>query len=157
MQLLEQKIRTMVNEVVREMLIERLIKVLSKMPNVEMIDADNVSNHYKKKRKQRTNIMNNLGGYGNPIASFLVFDYESGSEKIHTITDNGVCIVQDRNTKEVVTMFPISFDKVREYWQQLTNKEKPKLPRDVWNKRHDMRSFYSRFKNVDNALKVKKP
>lgn len=101
--------------------------------------------------------MNNLGGYGNPIASFLVFDYESNTEKIHTLTDNGVCIVQDKDTKAVVTMFPIRFDRVREYWQQLTKKDNPKLPRDIWNNRHGMRSFYSRFKNIDNALKVKKP
>ncbi len=152
MQLIEQRIRTMVNEVVKEMLIERLIKVMAKLPNVEMVDTENISKHYKNKRRQRTNIMNNLGGYGNPIASFIVFDYESNSEKIHTITDNAVCIVQDKDTKEVVTMFPISFDKVREYWQQLTKKDKPKLPKDVWNGRHKMRSFFSKYKNINNAL-----
>lgn len=157
MQLIEEKIRTIVNESIRQILIERLIKVLSKMPNVEPIDHIKRSKHFKKERQTRANIIGNLGGYGNPIASFLVFDYDSNTEKIHTITDNGICFVQDKDTKKIITIFPITFDRVKDYWKQLTNKDNPKLPKDIWNRRHDIRSFYSRFRNTDNALKVKKP
>lgn len=62
--LIEQKIYDMVNESIRNLLIERLIKVLQKLPNTQQIDVEKLSKHFKKDRRLRNNIIQNLGGFG---------------------------------------------------------------------------------------------
>lgn len=143
MMLIEQKIKQIVTEEVkRQMLIERVIKVLEKLPNAIPFDIQQVSRHYAKHRKDRDELINSLGGYGNPIASFIVFDYDTNTNKIHTITDNGICVIQDVNTYDVITMFPITINKIKEYWQQYTNRQTAKIPKDLWNRRGDITRFY---------------
>lgn len=143
MMLIEEKIKQIVTEEVkRQMLIERVIKVLQKLPNAIPFDTQQISRHYRRDRQGRHNIINNLGGYGNPIASFVVFDYDSKTNKIHTITDKGICVIQDVNTYEVITMFPITINKIKEYWKQYSNRPKPKIPMSLWNKRRDITKFY---------------
>ena len=150
MLLIEQRIKEMVTEAIRMALTERLVKVLEKLPNTLPIDTENMTRHYKKGRKKRNNIINDLGGYGKPIASFKVFDYESNSEKIHTITDNGICIIQDVDTYNIITMFPITLNKIKQYWKQLTNKPNPKLPYRIWNNRQNIDQFHNDFTRVEN-------
>ena len=45
--LIEQKIYDIVNESINNLLIERLIKVLQKLPNTQQIDVEKLSKHFK--------------------------------------------------------------------------------------------------------------
>lgn len=152
--LIEETIQRIVNESVRKILIERLIKVLSKLPNANRIDHIKMSRHFKKDRKDRKHILADLGGFGNPLATFLVFDYDSNSNKLHTITDNGNCIVQDAQTNKIITIFPISFKRLKNYWQQLSGEANPRLPRDVWNATKHMQEYRKGFKDASKALQA---
>jgi len=158
--LIEQKIYDMVNESIRNLLIERLIKVLQKLPNTQQIDVEKLSKHFKKDRRLRNNIIQNLGGFGTPVATFLVFDYDSNCNKLHTITDNGICIVQNERTKKIITIFPITLAKIYNYWKQLSklnksNIDKPKLPRQIWQRRNEITQFNDNFNKADELFKKK--
>lgn len=153
--LIEQKIYDIINESIRSFLIERLVKVLKKLPNTQQIDVEKLSKHFKKDRRSRNNIIQNLGGFGTPIATFLVFDYDNNCNKLHTITDNGICIVQNEKTKKIITIFPITFAKIYNYWKQLSNLEKPKLPRQIWQRRNDIKQFNDNFNKANELFKEK--
>ena len=153
MMIIEQKIKQIITEEVkRQILIERVIRVLYKLQNAIPIDIQQISQHYRQDRQDRDNIIQELGGYGNPIASFVVFDYDTNTEKIHTITDNGICVIQDVNTYEIITMFPITINKIKEYWQQYSNRPNPKIPMHLWNKRRDITKFYLDYINRKRQL-----
>lgn len=112
-------IEKIVRNVVTEMLTERLIKTLKLLPNVQPINLNKMSQHYKKGKTVRDGVIQDLGGYGTPIASFLVFEYDDYSNKIHTITDKGICIVQSPKSKKIITMFPINYKNIEKYYKQL--------------------------------------
>lgn len=150
--LIEQKIHDIVNESIRNLLIERLIKVMKKLPNTQQIDVEKLSKHFKNDRRLRNDIIQNLGGFGTPIATFLVFDYDDNCNKLHTITDNGICIVQNERTKKIITIFPITFEKIRNYWKQLSKLDRPKLPRQIWQRRNDIRQFNRNFNKANDTF-----
>ena len=119
------------------------------MPNVERVDTELLSKHFRNDRQQRQNLIDNLGGMGTPIATFLVFDYDSNCNKLHTITDNGVLIIQSEKTKKIITIIHLGMNKINEYWRQLQNTQKPRLPKPIWNNRHGITKFHREYRRLN--------
>lgn len=61
------------------------------------------SNHYRKDRQARENIIENIIGQGNVIRSIEVNKGHKDGIEIHKLTDTGIIRVYNKNTGKLVT------------------------------------------------------
>jgi hypothetical protein len=85
----------------------------------ETSDISNLvnTNHNSYQRVDRNHkIIERLGGYGNPLCSFIIDKGHPNGNEIHTITDNGIIIIQNENTKKFVTSLIARPGQIKRYF-----------------------------------------
>lgn len=88
--------------------------------------------HFRNDRDGRMEKINQLiGGIGKPIDSFIVDTGHPSGNEIHTITSNGIIIIQNERTKKFITPLIARPNQVLRYYKGY-NGMMP--PRDVLNK-----------------------
>ena len=76
--------------------------------------------HVSRDRLERdAKIRRQLGGFGEPLYSFLVNTGHRNGPECHTITSNGVIIIQNDDTDLLCTFFTGTPNQVKRYWQLL--------------------------------------
>lgn len=93
----------------------------------------NLSYHAGKDKKNKNrlkNIKEILGGFGYPVASFLVNEGRT-NDQIHTIFSNGIIAIQNKDTNQVVTVYVAGPSHIIRYykyiWENSTNGKKEKF------------------------------
>lgn len=76
-----------------------------------------VSNHYTDTRKQRENIINNIG-IGNIIASFIIDRHHPNGPEIHKITSTGIIIIYNLYTGKMVTKLIARPNQIKRYYEE---------------------------------------
>lgn len=72
--------------------------------------------HYHNDRKNRINFIKNVLGIGNVVDNFVVDKGHPNGAEIHSITDNGIIIIQNYNTKKLVTMLIARPQQIKRYY-----------------------------------------
>ena len=84
--------------------------------------------HYKNDRKSRENVIENrLGGLGTIVDSFIVDNGHSKGEEIHSVTEHGVIIIQNRKTNKLITELIGRPAQIKKLYQSVGRKP----PRDI--------------------------
>lgn len=86
--------------------------------------------HYQNDRKSRIDFINNVLGVGNIIDVFVVDKGHPNGVEIHSITDNAIIIIQNYNTKKLVTMLIARPQQIKRYYIA----ENKAIPLDVVKK-----------------------
>lgn len=83
------------------------------------------SKHYNKQRNQRQRIINRyINGDGNVIDSFVVDKGHKDGLEIHSITDTGLIIIHNKETKKLVTKLIARPQQIERYYKN-SNKSPP--------------------------------
>lgn len=83
------------------------------------------SKHYNKQRNQRQKIINRyINGDGNVIDSFVVDKGHKDGLEIHSITDTGLIIIHNKETKKLVTKLIARPQQIERYYKD-SNKSPP--------------------------------
>lgn len=83
------------------------------------------SKHYNKQRNQRQKIINRyINGDGNVIDSFVVDKGHRDGLEIHSITDTGLIIIHNKETKKLVTKLIARPQQIERYYKD-SNKSPP--------------------------------
>lgn len=91
----------------------------------------NQSNHYKNKRYKREKFINKyLYGDGNVIDSFVVDKGHKDGLERHDVTDTGLIIVYNLNSKKLVTKLIARPKQIKRYYQD-TGRKPPKWLLDL--------------------------
>lgn len=86
---------------------------------IQTVDITNLvnTNHNINERTSRTNnIINIIGGFGKPVRSFIVDTQHPNGNEIHTITDNGIIVIQNQNTKKLITSLIARPNQIKRYF-----------------------------------------
>lgn len=90
-----------------------------------------VSKHYKTKRSNREKfIVEQLGGYGKVVDSFIVDTGHPKGKEIHQITDNGIIKIYNANSGVFITSLIARVGQIKRYYK-LFNREPPKEYKDI--------------------------
>ena len=91
----------------------------------------NQSNHYRNKRYKREKFINKyLYGDGNVIDSFVVDKGHKDGLERHDVTDTGLIIVYNLNSKKLVTKLIARPKQIKRYYQD-TGRKPPKWLLDL--------------------------
>lgn len=93
--------------------------MLTVISQIEVVNINNLINtkHNSNDRIKRTNnIINILGGYGKPMYSYIVDTNHPNGYEIHTITDNGIIVIQNEQTKKLVTCLIARGNQIKRYF-----------------------------------------
>ena len=101
-----------------------------------------LSMHYNNKRYKREKLINEyLNGDGKVIDSFIVDKgHKDGMEK-HDITDNGIIIVYNNETKKLVTKLIARPNQIKRYYKNI-GREPPKWLLQLAKYHEDMNYNY---------------
>lgn len=91
--------------------------VKSKMENRVDFATLSTTLHYDADRTARHNKIMSIIGNGNYLASFVVDKGHKNGDEIHTIFDNGIILIQNLNTKLVITELIARPAQIRRYWE----------------------------------------
>lgn len=89
---------------------------------IQTVDITNLvnTNHNINERTSRTNkIINIIGGFGKPMYSFIVDTQHPNGNEIHTITDNGIIVIQNQNTKKLITCLIARPNQIKRYFTSI--------------------------------------
>ena len=71
-------------------------------------------------RSERTNVIyQKVKDAGDPIYSFIVDTGHPHGDEIHTITEKAMIIIQNKNTKKVITLLAARPGQITRYWKLL--------------------------------------
>lgn len=93
-----------------------MFKVISKTVTANISNLVNTMHNSNERNERTTNIINMLGGYGNPMYSFIVDTNHPNGYEVHTITDNGIIVIQNYNSKKLVTCLIARVGQIRRYF-----------------------------------------
>lgn len=85
-----------------------------------------VSVHYFEDRQQRESLINEVGE-GRVVDSFLVDHHHKDGKEIHNVTDTGIVIIQNYNTKIIITKIIARPNQIR----RLYSSAGKKVPRSI--------------------------
>ena len=91
-----------------------MFRVISKVSVSEISNLVNTY-HNDKKRNNRMNKIYGIG-IGKPLYSFIVDTAHYNGNEIHTITDNGIIVIQNERTKKLVTCLIARAGQIRRYF-----------------------------------------
>ena len=80
------------------------------------MDAMQKTIHYNSDRKDRIDFIKNVVGVGTIIDKFIVDRGHPNGAEIHSITDNGIIIIQNKNTEKLVTMLIARPQQIKRYY-----------------------------------------
>ena len=84
-----------------------------------------ISKHYNKHRYKRQKLIDRyINGDGNVIDSFVVNKGHKDGEEIHSITDTGLIIIHNKETKKLVTKLIARPQQIQRYYKD-SNKSPP--------------------------------
>jgi len=84
------------------------------------------SNHYESERYEREKFIEEcLGGDGRVVDSFVVNKGHINGNEIHEITDNGIIVVYNADSKKLVSKLIARPQQIKRYYQY-TGREPPK-------------------------------
>lgn len=72
--------------------------------------------HQKEERRSRENLIFNVIGLGEKLDRFVVDKGHKNGKEIHTLTTTGIIVIQNLNTKKVVTMLIARPGQVERYY-----------------------------------------
>ena len=78
--------------------------------------------HYKAseaQRKREKNIQEELHGNGQTVKSFVIDKGHKNGKEIHTITDHGVILIQNKKTGMLITKLIAKPSQIRKYYAML--------------------------------------
>ncbi len=85
-----------------------------------------VSNHYKKQRYKREKFIKKyLHEDGNIIDGFIIDKGHKDGAEVHSITDNGIIIIENYYTGKLVTKLVARPNQIKRYYE-IANREPPK-------------------------------
>lgn len=93
-----------------------MFKVISKTQLSNFYIQLNTIHNDNERNYRNEQIKKVLGGYGNGICSFIVDTNHPNGYEIHTITDNGVIVIQNERTKRIVTALIARENQIRRYF-----------------------------------------
>ena len=91
--------------------------VLEKLENPVSIDSQALTDHYEKERVKRINVVRTSGS--EPCYSFIVDTGHPNGDEIHTITDKADIIIQNKESKRIVTVLFARPAQVTRYWKNM--------------------------------------
>lgn len=84
-----------------------------------------VSNHYKKKRSKRENLIDEyVNGDGYMIDGFIVDRGHKNGAEVHSITINGIIVIHNLHSGRLVTKLIARPHQIERYYEQ-TKRERP--------------------------------
>lgn len=134
----ESQLRNIIRETIHSIILEGFhrstFEVVGKTEPPSNISSLQGTNHLLNDRNGRLkNIKEKLGGFGDPIDSFIVDTKHPNGKEIHTICSNGIIIIQNQETKRLITTLIARPNQVTRYYDYL-NAPKPPLINDVLTK-----------------------
>lgn len=94
-------------------------EVIRVMPNEIDFEKAISTIHYNYERVERHNKIMSIIGNGTLVASFEVYTAHPNGNEIHNIFSNGIILIQNINTKKVVTELIARPQQIRRYWEGL--------------------------------------
>ena len=95
---------------------ENIFNIKGKIEVVNISGMEETIHNAYENYLRNKNVRDILGGYGNPLYSFIVDKGHRNGDEIHTITDNGVIIIQNYNTKKFITCLIAREGQIRRYF-----------------------------------------
>lgn len=126
---LETTKQTMFNLLIADYMQTRLsFFVLGTLTN--NVDFNNLvmTAHWSQERVERHNKIMSLIGDGKLVASFEVDTKHPNGTEIHNVFDNGIVLIQNKQTQRLVTELIARPQQIKRYWEYLG---KP-MPIEVW-------------------------
>lgn len=93
-----------------------MFRVISKTQLSDFNSYVNTNHNDNERGYRNKQIEEVLGGYGKGICSFIVDTNHPNGYEIHTITDNGVIVIQNERTKRIVTALIARENQIRRYF-----------------------------------------
>ena len=94
-----------------------MFKVVSKTQTREVSNLISTI-HFGYERTERLNkVLDIIGGYGKSLNSFIVDTAHPNGNEVHTITDNGIIIIQNERTNRLVTILIARPNQIRRYYE----------------------------------------
>lgn len=120
--LTESQLHNIVKETIHSILTEGFprhsFNVLGKTDVPSNISSLQGTAHFINDRNDRMKKINQLiGGLGDPIDSFIVDTEHPNGNEIHTITSNGIIIIQNERTKKFITPLIARPNQVLRYYK----------------------------------------
>ena len=92
-----------------------------------------VSEHYEVQRGEREKFIEEcLGGDGKVVDNFIVNKGHIKGLEIHSVTDNGIIIIHNKNTGKLVSKLIARPKQIKRYYK-LTGREPPKNYKKILN------------------------
>lgn len=73
--------------------------------------------HYDTERTERHNKILSVIGDGKYLASFVVDKAHPNGDEIHTLFDNGIILIQNKDSRLVITELIARPQQIRRYWE----------------------------------------
>ena len=90
-----------------------------------------VSNHYKKQRNRREKFIKKyLHEDGNIIDGFIVDKGHKNGAEVHSLTDNGIIIIENFDTGKLITKLVARPNQIKRYYD-FTKREPPKEIKNI--------------------------
>ena len=103
-----------------------MFRLVSKTTTIDNLTSLVNTIHNQKDRNERNHkIQTILGGYGNALASFIVDTQHPNGNELHTITDNGIVVIQNQRTKKLITTLIARPAQIKRYYEQT-------IPSDIY-------------------------
>lgn len=84
-----------------------------------------VSKHYLKNRNKREEFIHKFIGDGNIVDQFIIDKGHKNGTEIHSITDTGLIIIQNKKSKKLITKLIARPEQIMRYY---INTDKQPLP-----------------------------
>ena len=93
-----------------------MFEVINKTVTANINNLVNTMHNSNERNERTANIINVLGGYGKPMYSFIVDTNHPNGYEIHTITDNGIIVIQNYNSEKLITCLIARGNQIRRYF-----------------------------------------
>lgn len=116
--------------------------VLGKIDNNVNFDELILTSHWSKERLDRHNNIINVIGNGDLIESFEVDTGHRNGNEIHNIFTNGIILIQNKESKKIVTELIARPQQLKRYWEYI-DEELPYMLNETIDlaRRHQLNGF----------------
>ena len=84
----------------------------------DIVMSDKTYHWCFEKTERHLRIVNKLGGYGTALATFCIDKGHRDGKELHTLTSNGIILIQNYDSREVVTVLIARSAQYRRYYKQ---------------------------------------
>ena len=94
-----------------------MFRVVSQTKTIDnLANLVNTAHNQNDRNERNRKIQTILGGYGKALASFIVDTQHPNGNELHTITDNGIVVIQNQRTKKLITTLIARPAQIKRYY-----------------------------------------